>query len=223
MAAPVKRPYDARRRRERADDERAETRRRVVDAAKRLFLERGYTATTMADIAKEAGVAVQSVYKAGQSKSDLMHHVVDITVAGDHDEVPIADRPFFAEIATERDAERQVRLLAAAIAGIQARLEPVWLAFREAAATDPSAAAQMAAQYQRRRETLGMAIDLLPAKRLRRSREESTDALWAIGSVDVRLLLIGQRGWDDERYTRWLADTLVLQLLKPPSPRRTKP
>src|SRR3954451_8997101 len=68
-----KRSYDATRRRERAEAERAATRRRVVDAAGQLFLTRGYVATTMTEIAREAGVALQSVYAAGQSKADLLH------------------------------------------------------------------------------------------------------------------------------------------------------
>src|SRR5262245_36196838 len=93
-----KRGYDARRRRERAETERRATRRRVLDAAARLFVAKGYTATTIADIAREAGVAVQSVYKAGQSKAELLQAVVDLAVAGDDEDIMIADRAEFAAI-----------------------------------------------------------------------------------------------------------------------------
>src|SRR5437588_10112945 len=75
--------YDATRRRERAEEERRATRLRVVEAARRLFLARGYVATTVADIAKEAGVALQSVYNAGRSKADRLQHVPDLAVARD--------------------------------------------------------------------------------------------------------------------------------------------
>src|ERR1700686_4183148 len=110
--AQAKRPYDARRRRERATEERSETRRRVVDAARELFLSRGYVATTMADIAREAGVALQSVYTAGQSKADLLHLVTDVAVAGDDQAVMLIDRPEFVAVAAESNAVRQVQLLA---------------------------------------------------------------------------------------------------------------
>src|SRR5262249_59228388 len=86
MENTTRRPYDARRRRQRAQEERQATRRRVVEAARQLFLTRGYVATTMADVAREAGVALQSVYTAGQSKADLLHLVADVAVAGDHPE-----------------------------------------------------------------------------------------------------------------------------------------
>ena len=77
MAGESKRTYDARRRRERAEQERQATRRRVLEAARILFLNRGYVATTVAEIARQAGVALQSVYKVGRSKADLLHQVRD--------------------------------------------------------------------------------------------------------------------------------------------------
>src|SRR5829696_1267326 len=98
MAENVTRTYDATKRRERADEERRATRRRVLVAAQRLFVDKGYRATTMAEIASEAGVALQSVYKAGQSKADLLQRVVDVVVAGDDEDVLMADRPNIAAI-----------------------------------------------------------------------------------------------------------------------------
>ncbi|HEX4175708.1 MAG TPA: helix-turn-helix domain-containing protein, partial [Acidimicrobiales bacterium] len=82
-SARPKRQYDARRRRERAAEERRATRTKVLEAATRLFVAKGYTATTMADIAREAGVAMQSVYTAGRSKADLLSAAVERAVAGD--------------------------------------------------------------------------------------------------------------------------------------------
>ena len=217
MAKETKRPYDARRRRERAEEERGATRRRVVEAARHLFLTRGYVATTVADIASEAGVALQSVYKAGQSKADLLHLVADIAVAGDDQDVMLLERPSFAAIGAETDPERQVELIAALIAATMERLAPVWIAYREAAAVDPKAAANLAAAHQRRHETFSGMIGMVPEHRLRRSHEESTDTAWAIGSIDVFLLLRTVRGWDKIEYSEWLTRTLVDQLLEPES------
>jgi AcrR family transcriptional regulator len=215
MPAPAKRPYDARRRRERAEEERRATRLRVVEAARGLFLTRGYVATTMADIAREAGVALQSVYTAGQSKAELLHLVADLAVAGDDQDVMMTDRPSFTAVAAQSSAERQVEMIAAIITSVLERLAPVWVAYREAAAVDAKAAAYLVAAHERRHETFAAVIGAIPERRLRRSPEESTDTAWAIGSIDVFLLLQSIQGWDVGRYSAWLRRTLVDQLLIP--------
>lgn len=217
MTKPTRR-YDATRRRERAEQERRATRRRVIDAARTLFLTRGYVATTVADIAREAGVSLQSVYNAGQSKADLMHLVADLAVAGDDEEIMLVDRPTFAAIATRRTAERGVETIAALIAQTMKRLAPVWVVYREAAAVDPKAAANLEAAHRRRSQTFAGMISKLPEHRLRRPRQDSADTAWAIGSIDVYLLLRTIRGWDHAQYTTWLARTLVDQLLAPAAP-----
>ena len=125
MTSESKRSYDARRRRERAEHEREATRRRVVDAARTLFLDRGYVATTVAEIAREAGVALQSVYKVGHSKADLLHQVRDLAVAGDDQQVMLLDRPEYIAIRAETDPARQVEMLAALVATTMQRLAPV--------------------------------------------------------------------------------------------------
>ncbi|MGB9111629.1 MAG: helix-turn-helix domain-containing protein [Acidimicrobiales bacterium] len=211
----TKRPYDARRRRERAEEERRATKRRVVEAARELFLTKSYVATTMTEIAREAGVALQSVYSAGQSKADLLHLVTDLAVAGDDQEVMLLERPSYAAVATEANPERQVRMIAALIASTMERLAPVWVAYREAAAVDAKAAANLVAAHRRRHETFAGMIGTLPKDRLRSSVEEATDTAWAIGSIDVFLLLRSIQGWDAAQYSKWLSQTLVDQLLVP--------
>lgn len=211
----TKRPYDSRRRRERAEGERRATQSRVVEAARRLFLTNGYVATTMAEIAREAGVALQSVYSSGQSKADLLHLVTDLAVAGDDQQVMLLDRPGFAAVARESDPDRQVEMIAALIVATMERLAPVWVAYREAAAVDPKAAANLVTAQQRRHETFAGMIAMLPTERLRRSPEEATDSAWVIGSIDVFLLLRSIRGWDAAHYAEWLRRTLVDQLLLP--------
>jgi AcrR family transcriptional regulator len=217
MAKPraTKRPYDARRRRERAEEERRSTQRRVVEAARGLFLTRGYVATTMAEIARAAGVALQSVYSAGQSKADLLHLVTDLAVAGDDEDVMLLERPSYAAVAAETVPERQVEMIAALIAATMERLAPVWVAYREAAAVDAKAAVNLIAAHQRRHETFAGMIGMVPEQRLRWSPEEATDAAWAIGSIDVFLLLRSIQGWDASQYAKWLSQTLVVQLLVP--------
>jgi AcrR family transcriptional regulator len=215
MPPDRKRSYDATSRRARADEQRRATRARVVAAARDLFLSRGYVATTMADIAREAGVALQSVYSAGQNKADLLHLVADLAVAGDDEDVMVIDRPQFAAIADEHDPARQVRMVANAIATTLERVAPVWVAYREAAAVDAKAADNLVAAHRRRHETFAAIARMLPAVTLRHPPDRTTDTMWAIGSIDVFLLLRTVLGWDAARYAAWLGDTLVEQVLAP--------
>jgi TetR/AcrR family transcriptional regulator of autoinduction and epiphytic fitness len=217
MATEPKRPYDGSKRRERAEQERRATQRRVVQAAQRLFVAKGYTATTMTDIAEEAGVAMQSVYKAGTSKADLLQRVIDVVVAGDDDEIAVLERPSFTDIAKETDPTVQVQRLAALIASIQERSAPVQVAYREAAATDDTVAANLDGELRRRHETFTALLGMLPHDRLRLSPTDTVDTAWAIGSSEVFLLLRVRRGWDADHYLEWLSSTLVDLLLTPES------
>jgi len=210
-----KRSYDATRRRERAESEREETRAKVVVAATRLFVEKGYTATTVGEIAKEAGVALQSVYKAGGSKAELLHHVVDVAVAGDTDDVLVQDRTPFAAFMAETDPETKVRMFAGMICDIQERLAPLQRVAREAAAVDEAAATHWRDAHLRRLQTFEFGLKTLPEDRLRRSPEETAATVWAIGSTEVYTLMTTIRGYSETAVRRWLADTLVDTVLLP--------
>jgi AcrR family transcriptional regulator len=187
----------------------------VVLAARELFLERGYVATTMSEIAKTAGVALQSVYSAGRSKADLLHLVVDLAVAGDSDDVMLLDRPGFRAVSKGPTAEAQVEGIAALIAETMERLAPIWVAYREADAVDPKAAANLVAAHKRRRETFEGMVGMIPEDRLRRSHEDSALTAWSIGSIDVYLLQRSTLDWSHAEYADWLRRTLVDQLLTP--------
>lgn len=208
-----KRSYDSRRRRERAEIERGETKTRVVEAAARLFLEQGYTKTTMSEIARAAGVAVQSVYNAADGKADLLHLVVDRAVAGDDQPILVHDRPIGKAIAAEADPAQQVRLIADAICEIQERSGPIQFAYREAAAVDATIAASVTAAHLRRLESFTALIRLVRAEHLRHSPEQTAETMWAIGSSEVFLLMRNTLGWDAPKFRAWLEQTLVHQLL----------
>ena len=213
--APQKRQYDARRRRERAAEERRATSNRVLEAATRLFVAKGYTATTMADIAREAGVAMQSVYAAGRSKADLLSAAVERAVAGDDEEVMVHERPAVRLLAEEPDPVRQMQMTAAFVREIQERSEPMQVAYREAAAVDVKVAAAVEAAHRRRRETIGFLIAALPADRLRHPPEECADTLWAVASTETLRLLRTVLGWSWPEVEAWLARTFEDVLLKP--------
>ncbi|TDC98783.1 TetR/AcrR family transcriptional regulator [Nonomuraea deserti] len=210
-----RRSYDATRRRERAEEQKRQTRERVVDAARRLFLEQGYVATTITAIAQEAGVSAQTVYLSFSGKAEILHRVADVAIGGDHEELTIFQRTTWQQLESEADPARQVRLLADLMAAIAERMAPVWQAYREAAATDPRAAADMAALLKGRHESLTRALRLLPEERLRLPLAECVDSFWTISSLDGYLLLTGHRGWSHEQWRDWLRETAVVQLLSP--------
>ena len=213
MAAPKRRTYDSAKRLERADAEREATRERVVRAATALFLEQGYRATTVGDIANKAGVALQSVYNAGGSKVELLHRVVDAAVAGDTQDVMLVDRPEFAAIRDEPDPARQVTMFAEVIATTMERLAPVWRAYREAAATDPTAHDSMVAAHRRRHETFAEVMAMIDPGALRRSPDLCVERAWAVGSIDVFLLFRDVQGWTPDEYADWLRMSLSDLLL----------
>src|SRR5215210_8855823 len=119
MADPVKptRRYDSPRRRQQA----AETRRLILEAAQPLFERDGYAATTMASIAREAGVAPKTVYVAFETKSGLLRALWHLLLRGDQEDVPVGDRSWYREVLDEPDPERKVRMAARASSRVKGR------------------------------------------------------------------------------------------------------
>lgn len=209
----ARRTYDATSRRKRAEDERRATRARVVHAATELFVRNGYTGTTMADIAREAGVAMQSVYSAGRSKADLLQAAVQRAVAGDDAEVLVHQRPAYAAAAAEPDPVRQVHLLADLTCEVHQRSAPIQTALRQAAAIDEAVARTLAEEHRRRLETFNAIVRMFPADRLKYSPEQCADTAWAVASAEVFILLRTIRGWSWDEIRQWLRRTLVDLLL----------
>src|SRR4051794_20242302 len=139
---PMSRPVKTSRRYESAgrQEQARQTRRDVLAAAKALFLERGYAATTMADVATEAGVAVQTVYSAGGGKAALLKGVLDTTIVGDDERVPVSGRPEIARVTAETDGRRKLQLFARYLSGVHQRLSPVVRVLQAAADSDEDAA-----------------------------------------------------------------------------------
>ena len=214
MPRAVKPPrrYDASRRREQA---RA-TRRAVLDVARDLFLEQGYARTTIAAVAAGAGVSVETVYKAFGNKPGLVKAVFDVAVVGDDEPVPMLQREFVQRNLAEPDPRRKLEAYGEHLAVTAPRVGPIQLVVKEAAATDPGAAAVWE-QLQEERLTgmTAFARSLHEGGHLREgvSLEEARDVLWAHISVELWELLVRLRGWSDERYGRWVAHQLIAALL----------
>jgi AcrR family transcriptional regulator len=208
-AARTPRRYSSKRREQQA----AETREAVLAAAAELFGERGWAATGMRDVARRAGVAVETVYANFRSKGDLLTAAVDVGVVGDDAPVALADRPEFAALAVG-DRTQRVAAAARLIVGIQRRTAGVHHALREAAASDATLAARLRDDEERRRSSVEQGRALV-AGRAVSARER--DGLWAVLSMEVYRLLTEQAGWTDKQYEAWVAD-VVLRLVDDTSP-----
>lgn len=178
-------------------------------------MQRGYTGTTVSAIASEAGVALQSVYKTGGNKADLLHHVLDVAVGGDDRDVALAERPVFQEILDEPDAEQTLRLFAAMICDIQERLGPLQRAAVESAAIDPKAAEYWRNAHRLRSQSHAEVIASIAPERLRCTPAEAVATTWSIGSAEVYDLMRTLQGFSAADLRSWLADTLVAALVAP--------
>ena len=206
------RPYDVSGRRRKA---RA-TRRAVLAAARELVEERGFAATTIADVADRAGVSPESIYKGFGTKASLVKEVFDVTVAGDDQTVAVADRPETQRIRDEPDVRVKLRLYAEGAAVRAERSARLQLALRNAAPSS-SGIAELWATLQAER-LMGMTMlarHLVGTGQLRVGLEVDhvRDVLWTGISVEVYDLLVFQRGWDRDAYTDWLTRMLTASLL----------
>jgi AcrR family transcriptional regulator len=217
MSQPVKtrRPYDSRRRREQA----AQTRHDIETAADKLFRERGYARTSMPVIAAEAGVVVETIYRAFGSKAGLFKSVIEAALAGGSKraEIPPAERPAIRAVIEEADPRRKLELYAATQPGVHGRSGPLYRVLAGAADSDPELKAVIDEIAARRLQGLGqLAGQLAESGELRPelSVEGARDLIWTLCSSDVHDLLVRERGWTSERYRDWLAAALKRELLK---------
>jgi len=180
----------------------------VLDAASRLFTTRGWAATGIRDIAREAGVAAETVYAHYSSKAALLRRVVDIAVVGDEDAVPLAQRPEFAALGTGSRDER-VAATARLLTEVHVRTAGFAKVIREAAHTDESMATELESTRQRQRTDVARALTLLLG---RRPTATELNGITAVVSVEIFLLLTEFSGWSPGQYQRWIAETLGLIL-----------
>jgi AcrR family transcriptional regulator len=189
------------------------TRAAVLDAAGRCFLERGYAATTMKDVAAEAGVSVQTVFGQG-SKASLLLACVDRAVVGDDEDVPFRQRALFQRVlqAPERadklDAAREMARTYVPLT------VPMIRAFADAAAGDAEIA-EAWAEYERRRfQDAGVLIGAFePWLREGLDPDRATEIFWALFSHVPIGNLVRERGWSVDEYADFLVDAVERLLL----------
>jgi len=187
---------------------RGDAPRLVCAAAHRLFSAKGYLATSIADIAAEAGVARPTVFTAVGPKPAILKAVVDQAMAGDDVPVPVAGRPWFVEALDEPDPVRSVHLHARNLCWILQRVVPLLRALEAAAAVDEDAATLWAdLRRQRRTGTASIAANLAAKTTLRCGEQVLADMLFTL-PPDAYYRLVCEEGWPAEKFREWLADLL---------------
>lgn len=206
------RRYNAARRQEAS----RETRRRILDAARELFLANGYRATTIADIAAEARVNADTVYELVGRKPTLLRELIEEAISGTDHPVAAEQRRYVQEIRAEPEPSRKIDIYAQAVRHIQERMAPLFLALRDAAAIDPEAKAVWTAINERRAANMRLFVrDIEAAGSLRTglSVDAAADTVWVTNSSDIYVLLTIDRAWSPRQFERWLADTWKRLLL----------
>ncbi|HET7744526.1 MAG TPA: helix-turn-helix domain-containing protein [Gaiellaceae bacterium] len=216
---PVKkaRRYDSSRRAAQA----LRNRNAILDAAERQFLEGGHAATTVSSIAQEAGVSVETVYKAFGGKAELVGAIYDRGLIGRQQSSVYERSDAMRE--HEQDPEKILRSWAAFIAELGPDVSPIRLVMRSAAEADPDLAKVLDTSDRERLQRMQHNSRFLAKRGYLRAgvtAAEAADFLWMCTSAEFFELLVQRRGWSLRRFERFVGDLLVAALLpSEPNPR----
>jgi AcrR family transcriptional regulator len=213
MSRSVKRQYDSSRRREQA----AETRLRIIEAARELFVANGYGRTTIAEIAASAGVAVETVYAAFRNKPTLLRQVWYVTFRGDEEDVRLLHRPEIRAVLDEPDLATRFDAHAAVVTAVFRRIALLLTALHGAAGSEPAAAALLAEWDEGRLDACATyAAAAAATKQLLVSEAECRDVLAATMDGGLWQRLVAETGWPEERFAAWLGRLWTSMLVETP-------
>jgi AcrR family transcriptional regulator len=182
-----------------------QTRLAILTAATRLFAENGWAGTGMRDVARTAKVSVETVYSNFGSKGALLQQAIDVAIVGDDEQVPLSDRPEFRVLA-EGDARTRAEATGRLLATTHRRTAALYRVVQHAAAADTEMAELLRANQARLRAQVREGM-LAVARR--EVTETEVDAMFAVLSNDVFLLLTETTGWSDDQYASWVAATVA--------------
>lgn len=206
------RRYHSPRRKEQAEA----TRKAIMDAAERLFEKDGYVATSMAAIAKEAGVALKTVYLAFETKGGLLRALWHRNLRGGREDVPVSDQEWFIEVLEEPDPAKALRLNARNSRQVKTRIAPLGEVLLNAAPADPEVDAlskRIWSQFYDNQRDVVKSLKRRKALKKGLGIERATDILWTLNHPRTYILLVQDRGWTAEQYERWLGDITISELL----------
>ena len=193
------------------------TQRVIVETATRLFITQGYQATSVAQIAEQAGVAVQTIYNSIGAKRDVLSRVLDFAAAGEQAPVPV---PAFMQARTEpeTDPRRIIDQLVEFWRSALARTAPIFRVIRQAAALDPEVAELERRRAEQRVHNYGQAAHLLSRRgglRPGLGEDEAAAVIFTVGHPDAYRFLVAEQGWTVDRRAEWVRETLRAALLPP--------
>ena len=195
----------------------AATRRAILAAARELFVANGYSPTTVADIARLSGVAVDTIYATVGRKPAVLRELVETALSGTQQAVPAEQRDYVGRISAAGSALDKITIYAHAITEIQQRLAPIYLALRDAASSDADCSALCGEISERRAANMRMfARDLRSTGDLRDdlSDEQIADIAWSMNGSEYWVLLVDERKWSAGQFQDWLVDAWSRLLLK---------
>jgi AcrR family transcriptional regulator len=208
-----KREYDSSRRQAQAN----ETRRHILEAARKLFMERGYAGATAEAIAAEAGVAAQTIYAIFKNKKKILVGLMNVSpTTGVEDHTPMSERANVQAVAQEHDQRRQLQMFAQVVAGNLNQVAAVFEIMTDAAKIEPDFERIVEKLNKQRLEHMTLAVQQIFANGPFREQIDeiyARDTVWTLTSGEVFLLLTRDRGWSKEQYAGWLADMLIRALL----------
>ena len=210
-----RRAYNSPRRQQQA----AATRRTILEAAERLFLQDGYPATTMEAIAAEAGVSLKTAYLPFSTKSGLLRALWDLRLKSDDADAPVVQHEWFREVTEEPDPVRKLQLNARNSAAAKTRIGTLFRVIRGAAEIDADCGALwrlIQSDFYANQQMIVESIHRGGGLRRGLSVATGTDILWTLNHPDAWMLLAGQRGWSPRAYEAWLAQASCAQLLRTP-------
>jgi AcrR family transcriptional regulator len=211
-AISPKRKYNSTRRKTQAQ----QTRMQIIEAARILFIEYGYTGASIEAIAKQANVAPETVFAIFGNKRTILMNLVAISVGGDDQPIPLMKRPGPQAVLQETNPNTQLRLFAHDIANILERVAPVMEILHCAAKYEPEIADLLKNLLEERLQNLTMFVHNLSSHNPIRDdfdERRAGEIVWAITSPEVFRLLTIDRKWSIEDYSHWLGDTLIRLLI----------
>jgi AcrR family transcriptional regulator len=192
-------------------------RRAVIEAARTLFVERGYGATTIEAISSASDVPQATVYRLFASKIGILKALLDVSVGGDDEPVAVAERAHVRSALEASRPEETLAQLAALSVAINSRTAPIFRVLLSAAGADTEAAGLLDELTRQRQEGQGRVANAMARAKALRSgirAQDAADVIHALASPELYRLLVIDRAWSQERYEQWLADSLRGQLLR---------
>ena len=197
------------------DQQAKRTRERILQGARETFRDQGYGASTLADIARAAGVAEPTVRAVFKTKPNLVEHLLRLAIRGGDDQVQLQQRDAFQQVLASTDTDTLLDRLAALAETVHRRSWDVMEIVRGAASSDP-AIAELHEQRRRARHanqrTIAQRLHELGALSSHTSIDAATDLLWVYTSPDIYRMLVIERRWSAERYRAWFRSAVATTL-----------